>query len=127
MIASDWMEYRALGTQIDYKTFVHFVHDTQVSDTNDGIIFQDDQRPAISQWQLYRATEQSKLSDAHCRANAADSRSSIVAPVTKATTGNAHSKAHDPTDGPQARTSVRKKSMTPGRAGKAAGWQTRKR
>jgi Family of unknown function (DUF5696) len=47
-----WQVYRPLGTEIDYKVFVHFVDDSEVTSTDPGIIFQNDHFTATptSQW-----------------------------------------------------------------------------
>jgi hypothetical protein len=48
-----WQVLRDLGTQINYKVFVHFVNDSEASDASAGIVFQDDFQPspATTQWQ----------------------------------------------------------------------------
>jgi hypothetical protein len=49
-----WQAFRPLGTQVNYTAFVHFVNDSQASDSNEGIVFQGDHQPspATSQWQV---------------------------------------------------------------------------
>lgn len=53
-ITYNWQIYRSLGTQLNYTVFVHFVNDSQVSNSNAGIVFQGDHQPspATSQWQI---------------------------------------------------------------------------
>jgi hypothetical protein len=50
----DWQVYRSLGTQVNYAPFVQFVDDSQVSDANNGIVFQGGYQltPATSLWQV---------------------------------------------------------------------------
>jgi hypothetical protein len=51
-VTYNWQVYNAPGTQIAYKAFVHFVNDSLVTSTDDGIVFQDDHGPSESttQW-----------------------------------------------------------------------------
>jgi len=44
-ISYEWEVYRGLDPSITYKVFVHFVNDDDVSNSHEGIVFQDDHYP----------------------------------------------------------------------------------
>jgi hypothetical protein len=46
-ITYNWHIYRALGTHVQYKAFVHFVKDDQASEATAKIVFQGDHQPSI--------------------------------------------------------------------------------
>ncbi len=53
-ITYDWQIYVTLGMQVNYRAFVHFVNDSEVSNANAGTVFQGDfgPTPATPQWRL---------------------------------------------------------------------------
>jgi hypothetical protein len=63
-ITLNWKVLRALGTQANYKAFMHFVNDSQVSNSISGLIFQAGSQPspAISQWQAGQAVTSGPVS-----------------------------------------------------------------
>jgi hypothetical protein len=52
-IGYKWRVYRAPGPQIKYEAFVHFVDDSEVTNSSDGAVFQGDHQPLTltSLWQ----------------------------------------------------------------------------
>lgn len=62
-ITYNWAVYRALGAQSNYAAFVHFVNDSQASDSNGGIVFQGDYQPipATSLWQVGQTISEGPL------------------------------------------------------------------
>jgi hypothetical protein len=52
-ITYEWKVLRELGTAVSYKAFVHFVDDSKITSSNDGIVFQGDfyPTPSTTNWQ----------------------------------------------------------------------------